>query len=116
MNEMTAKQIYDLWSTEIECLALIDLRPLDHYESARIPGAISKGVSDLKILLNRNDEDRLYVLIVDGSKKMLRIISELISRSENFIILTGGMKNWLSSSYPTAPLNYFESKIKGEIK
>lgn len=110
MKELSAKQIYDLWSTEIECLALIDLRSQEQFESTRIPGAVSKCLSELKSMLNSYDQDRLYVLIVDCSKNISRQINELISESENFIILTGGMKNWLFYSYPTAPLNYTKPK------
>jgi len=116
MKKITAKQVYDLWATEIECLTFFDLRGKSNYESARIPGALSKCTSELKNIIVNNNQDQLYILILDCSRKMYVYISDLILYYDNFFILRGGMESWTSKSYPTAPLAYIDVSNKSERK
>ena len=39
INELTAKNLYDVWSSELECIQILDFRAYTEYFECRIPGS-----------------------------------------------------------------------------
>lgn len=95
MDTISAKSLYDVWSTEIECIEIIDVRSKKSFQKARVPGANWIFPQDLKTKLRQSNPNNLVVIV--GEIDQIDMIEEF----QNVVLLDGGMSSWLDNSYPT---------------
>lgn len=95
MNAISAKSLYDAWSTEIECIEIIDVRSKKSFQKARVPGANWIFPQDLKTKLRQSNPNNLVVIVGDADQ------IDLTNEFENVVLLDGGMSSWLDKKYPS---------------
>lgn len=107
INELSAKNLYDVWSSESECIQILDFRAYSEYFKCRIPGSKSYIEKSFKKNLFTKFSDIAFFLIEAPD----HIVEDLADdhKIQNVFTIMGGFEAWLKAGYPTAPL-VFKSK------
>lgn len=109
INELTAKNLYDVWSSELECIQILDFRAYTEYFECRIPGSKTYTENSFKKDLILKFSDIAFFLIDPPQN----IVDKLTDDQEiqNVFIIVGGFEAWLRAGYPTAPLMFKSEAI-----
>lgn len=106
INKLTPKNLYDIWSSELECIKILDFRSPMRYLESRIPG--SKSLGDQKITLRKEHFIRssdLSFFLIEAPKHLSDMLVD-DQDIENVFEIVGGFEAWVKSGYPTAPLKF----------
>lgn len=99
-EQISARQVYEVWSSEPELLRIIDLRESESFASSRIPG--SQWVDDAKKItaLAAEAPDILFVLVTEkGNFEKI----EALRFPHNVVELGGGFEKWSTQGLPLCP-------------
>lgn len=94
--KMTCEQIYNIWITEPELIALIDLRPSNEFESGHIPGSQNIRIDQLDEALNRVGS-KLAVLITHPNQE--NEVRSQISHFDNYVFMSQ-CHRWVELNHP----------------
>lgn len=101
---LSAKKLYDIWSSECECLQVIDFRSVSDFLSHRIPGARNETVQSWRDDILLQKENYVFVF-VEAPQSLLQDLADNHS-IDNLFVLENGMSAWIEQDYPVAPLNF----------
>ncbi|NCN40004.1 hypothetical protein GW916_02015 [bacterium] len=102
ISYLSAKNVYDIWASECECMEVLDFRSISSIQSSRIPGTNNLSPKDISIKTFLEDQNKVFVLIEAPAE----LVSEVSKHSEvdNVFIIDGGLGSWVDAGYPLAPL------------
>lgn len=109
INVLSAKNVYDLWASECECLEVIDFRSDNEIRVSRIPGANNLDPIHVNAETFLEFENKVFVLI-DAPSDFLSEVSKNLD-IDNVFVIDGGFGSWIDGGYPIAPLVF-----NGEVK
>lgn len=96
VSKMTCEQIYNIWITEPEIIALIDLRPSDEFESGHIPGSKNFKIEQLGEVLMKVGS-KLAVLIADSNQEAQ--IRNNFNHLDNYVFMSQ-CHRWVELNHP----------------
>ncbi|MCB0376955.1 MAG: rhodanese-like domain-containing protein [Bdellovibrionales bacterium] len=99
---ITAKYLYDLLTSEPECVQVWDLRASEDFRRLHIPGAKKIEGQQLLPLVEEFNQDILIVVV--GEESQLKNLVDHFLSYDNVIFLGDGLESWLSSGYPVQSL------------
>lgn len=106
ISKLTPKNLYDIWSSELECIQILDFRSPNIYAESRIPG--SKSLGDHGSTLSKEHfigSSEISFFLIDTPE----FLSDMIDSDrdiENVFEIEGGFEAWVKNGYPTAPLKF----------
>lgn len=94
--KMTCEQIYNIWITEPELIALIDLRPNSEFESGHIPGSKNIGIEQLNEAFNLVGS-KLAVLITHSDQE--NEVRNQLNHFDNYVFMSQ-CQRWAELNHP----------------
>lgn len=102
-NQITAKQVYEVWSSEPELIRILDLREHSAFTANRIPGSRwVAGLAEIRELAT-DAHDILFVIVTEkGAPVIIDLLEQTLN---NVVALTGGIEEWRAQGLPLCPQN-----------
>lgn len=108
--ELSARSVFQVWSSEPNLLQIIDFRNSTDFNSEHIPGSQNISEADLQNIFPNYSIEILYVLIIDEKNRECQIPIYL-GHFENIAVMQEGFKSWKLNGYPTTSKLIAEKKI-----
>lgn len=94
MKSITVQQL-----RERQGVPLIDVREVDEFAAARVPGAINLPMSTLGGRLHELPEGAFDVICAVGGRSA-RVAEALLARGYDVTNVDGGTNGWIAAGYP----------------
>ena len=94
-SRMSAKAVFNVWSTEPDTLKILDVRSPEDFNFSHIPTSERIELDEAVNFILKQDNNILYVIIAKPD-----FVSEELSAISNVVIVDGGFTAWRDSKFP----------------
>jgi len=108
-SQMRCKQVYEICSSEPQLIKLLDIRPIDAYAAAHIPGAVH---FDEALVWNNMSEATRILHVVISLDQQFDSLALRFCHNNDYVLLDR-FSNWLELGYPIEKVAH---KITKEIE
>ena len=102
-NVISVKNLYDVWSSERECIKIIDFRPYGEFRLKHIPGAYSYR-DPMDTLSEIECKGEILFVLIEPTQDFISKLGNVLA-IDNTVTLEGGFASWQASQYPCAHMS-----------
>jgi len=99
-SKMSAKAVFNVWSSEPDTLKILDVRSPEDFRAAHVPTSEHIELVDVVNFILKQDNKILYVIMAKSD-----FVSEELTAIPNVAIIEGGFSAWTACQYPTTSKN-----------